>query len=74
MVLPFAALGAILEKGAALLAVVTGVGAVAVAAPELCASDQRGAREMDDDAPAPSFPPLPERLAPKPAAAAVKTE
>jgi hypothetical protein len=74
MVLPFAAVGALLEKGAAIIAVVTGVGAVAVAAPELCASDQRGAREMDDDAPAPSFPPLPPRLVPRSGAAAAAGE
>jgi hypothetical protein len=51
MVLPLAVLVGILEKCAAALAVLVGVGAVAVSVPELVASDQRGAREMQCEVP-----------------------
>jgi hypothetical protein len=48
MVFPLAAIGAFLRESAAYIGIAAGVGAVAVAAPELMASDQRGARELDD--------------------------
>ena len=48
MVFPLAAIGAFLRESAAYIGIAAGVGAVAVAAPELMASDQRGARELDE--------------------------
>ena len=48
MVLPLAAVGAFIREFSAYIAVAVGVGAVAIAGPELFASDQRGARELDD--------------------------
>ena len=48
--LPFAAgVVAFLRESAVYLGIAAGVGAVAVAAPELGCSDQRGARELADE-------------------------
>jgi hypothetical protein len=49
MVLPLAGFVAFLRESAIYLGIIAGVGAVAVAAPELGCSDQRGARELADE-------------------------
>ncbi len=56
MVLPLAALGALSKRVLLWLGIAGGAGAVAVAGPELFASDQRGARETNAEENDVTFP------------------